>query len=112
MRKLQNFCLLGLFLFCIMNPQYVQSESKEDKTVEVSQNIKSIGEFLKKQDYFQQISKLCHEDSCFAIDIHDLNRSISVMEEKVLNQIRLEFGEEVANMTEAKGFSITKILMR
>ena len=112
MRKLQNFCLLGLFLFCIMNPQFVQSESNEDKTIKVSQNIKNVGEFLKNQEYFQQITKLCHEDSCFAIDIHDLNRSIAVMEEKVLKQIRLELGEEAANMISVKGFSVTKVLTR
>lgn len=112
MRKLEHFLMISLFLFCIMNPQFVQSEMTDDKTVLVSQNIKSVGEFLKHQDYYENISKLCHEDSCFSIDIHDLSRSISVMEEKVLDQIKLEFGEEKALEAKLKGFSITKILMR
>lgn len=112
MRKIQQICLLGLFLFCVMNPQFVLSDSNDDKTIEVSQNIKSVGEFLRNQEYFENVSKLCHEDSCFAIDIHDLSRSISVMEEKVLEEIRDVYGEETANMTQAKGFSITKILTR
>ncbi len=112
MRKLEHILLFGLFFFCIMNPHLVQSESSTDGTIIVSQNIKSVGEFLKNQDYFENISKLCHEDSCFSIDIHDLKRSIEVMEEKVLKEIRLEFGEEKELEAKLKGFSITKILTR
>ena len=112
MRKLERFLIFCLFLFCIMNPQFVIKEESEDKTVFVSKNIKDIGDFLKHQEYFENISQLCHEESCFSIDVHDLSRSIEVLEEKVLNQIKLEFGEEKAMEAKLKGFSITKILMR
>jgi hypothetical protein len=95
-----------------MNPMFVQSETKEDHTIEASQNIKTVGEFLKNQDYFEKISKLCHEDKCFSIDIHDLSHSLEVMEEKVLKEIQSEFGSDKALEAKLKGFSITKILTR
>ncbi|MCI8574974.1 MAG: hypothetical protein HFI09_00715 [Bacilli bacterium] len=112
MRKLEQLGIVALFLFCIMNPSFIQKERQEDHTIEVSQNIKGVGEFLRNQDYFEVVSKLCHEDKCFSIDIHDLNHSLEVMEEKVLNAIELEFGSDKAMDAKIKGFSITKILTR
>ena len=55
MRKLELFLIFCLFLFCIMNPQFVIKEESEDKTVFVSKNIKDIGDFLKHQEYFENI---------------------------------------------------------
>ncbi|MCI8467040.1 MAG: hypothetical protein HFI08_02460 [Bacilli bacterium] len=112
MRKLEQIGIIGLFLFCVMNPIFVQSETREDRTIEVSQNIKKVGEFLRNQDYFEEISKLCHEDKCFAIDVHDLNHSLEILEEKVLKEIQFEYGSEKALEAKIKGFSITKILTR
>ena len=83
---------------------------EEDKTIYVSQNIKTIGEFLKKQDYYEQITKLCHEDLCYSVDVHDLPRSLEVMEEKVLAYILKNYGSEVETKVSLKGFAVTKIL--
>lgn len=112
MKRIRNFFLLGLIAFCVMNPQYMRTDDIEDHTYEVAQNIRNMNEFLRNQDYFEQVSKLCYEQNCFSIDIHDLERSLAVMEEKVIDQIKLEFGENAALEAKLKGFSITKILTR
>jgi len=95
-----------------MNPALVISREVEDHTFYVSENIKSIHQFLKQQDYFENISKICHEEQCFAIDVHDLDRSIEVAQNKMLRIIEEQLGEEKAIEANLKGFSITKILTR
>ena len=112
MRRIRNFFLFALISFCVFHPQYMNTEGIEDNTIVVAENIRNMNEFLRTQDYFEQVSQLCHESNCFSIDIHDLERSLSVMEEKVIDAIRLEFGEDVATEAKLKGFSITKILTR
>lgn len=109
MRKIQ-ICLLALFVFYVTHPEYVNSEV--EKTYEVEENMKNIGEYIKEQDYFQSISKLCHENDCFSIDIHDLTRSLQNMEEKILSKIKEKYGEEKSLEASLKGISITKILTR
>lgn len=112
MRRIRNFFLLAFLAFCIMHPQYMKTDDLEDNTHVVAQNIRNMNEFLRSQDYFDQVKQLCHETNCFSIDIHDLEHSLSVMEEKVIDQIKLEFGESAAMEAKLKGFSITKILTR
>ncbi len=111
MRKLE---LLGIFLlgfFCVANPKFVQGE-QDNRTYEVSENIHNIGEFLKQQDYLFEVSKICHDTKCFSIDVNDLNRSISLAEEKMLQYIEETKGKEEAIQAKLKGFSITKVLLR
>lgn len=79
---------------------------------EIMENIKDIGEFLKTQDYFENVSQICHENECFSIDIHDLNRSIGVVENKIIQKIKETHGEEKALEAKLKGLSITKVLTR
>ncbi len=110
MKKFFNFCIVCFLFLSFVSPEKVLSEEVEDHTYYVTENIKHIGEYLKRQDYFSNVSKLCHEEECFAIDINDLNRSIQVMEQKILNQIRTKYGEDVYTEALLKGISITKIL--
>lgn len=112
MRKLELFVIGVLFLFCVMNPELVNSEQKDNRTFFVSENIYHIGDFLKQQDYFSEVSKICHDTKCFAIDVYDLNHSISVVQDKMFQYIKDTKGEDVAIEAQLKGFSITKILLR
>lgn len=110
MRKI-HVCLILLFVFYITHPEYVV-KSDTETSYEVEENIKNIKEYIKKQDYFQSISKLCHEEDCFSIDLQNLTKSIEKMEEKILTKIEEKYGEEKSLEARLKGFSITKILTR
>ncbi len=110
MRKI-HVCLLLLFVFYVTHPEYVV-KSDTEKTYEVEENIKNIKDYIKQQDYFESISKLCHEDDCFSIDLQNLTRSIEFMEEKILTKIEETYGEEKSLEARLKGFAITKILTR
>lgn len=105
---LKIFLLLSMLILAI-NPLFVQSE-EELKTFFVSENIKNLGEFLRQQNYYENITKICHNEECYAIDIHDLKKSLQVVEEKMLRKIEKTFGKEEALKVSLKGFSITKIL--
>jgi hypothetical protein len=111
MNKMRNFFLIFLLGFMIINPQFVVSD-EVDKTYNGSFNIKQIGEYLKKQEYFLDVVKLCHEESCFRVDVYDLERSLNGIEEKMFQKIRMEKGEEEAIASQLKGFSITRIITR
>lgn len=106
-----SFVFFFFLTFCFFNPSFVQSDIS-GKAYVISENIKTISNYLKEQDYFESISKLCHEDECFAIDVHDLKHSIETIEEKMLRRIEERLGSEEALRTSLKGFSITKILTR
>ena len=112
MTKIRNFLLLFLLGFCITHPAFMNREASFEQTYQISENIKNLGEYLKEQEYFENISGICHEEECFSIDIHDLNRSLSVVENKVIEHIKKDKGLEQALETSLKGFSITKILTR
>lgn len=108
MKKLRNIILFSFITFCFFN-QSVQSDTV---SYDVMENIKNIGEFLKSQEYFEQVSHICHEEECFSIDIHDLNRSIVVVENKIVQKIKDTYGEDKALEAKLKGLSITKVLTR
>lgn len=108
-KLLQIICLCSL-LVLFVSPKFVYSE--ERKSYYIMENIKTLSDFLKEQDYFENITQICHEEECFAIDIHDLKHSLQSIEQKVLTRIQVQYGKEVALQTELKGFSITRILTR
>lgn len=110
MRKI-HLCLLLLFVFYVTHPEYVV-KSEIEKSYVVEENIKNIKDYIQKQDYYQSISKLCHEEECFSIDLQNLTRSLEKMEEKILQKIEEKFGEEKSLEARLKGISITKILTR
>ena len=109
-RIFYGFLLLFFLIFAVL-PTFVQSEV-EQRIYHVTENIKEIADFLKEQDYYENISQICHENECFSIDIHDIKRSINNIENKMLKKIEENYGEEVAIQTKLKGFSITNILTR
>lgn len=86
------------------------TESEEEKSYSISENIKTIELFLKNQPYFEKIKGVCTVDACYSVDIHDLKRSIHTIEEKTLAMIGQQAGKEKALETRLKGFSITKVL--
>jgi len=107
---LKGFLFLSVII-CVISPNLVQS-NEEHHSFLISENIKNMAEFLEKQDYFLNVSKICHEEECFAIDVHDLKKSLQNVEEKMLRKIEEKLGKDASIQTSLKGFTITKVLTK
>ncbi len=102
--------LLFFLFYTLANSKIPEQSELFDDGIYIVENSQHIESFLKAQDYYYDVSSLCHEDDCYSFDVFHFERSMRDMEEKVFQTIYEEYGEEAVVEARLKGFSINKVL--